>query len=129
GIAVPRLRQPPLVVPLGALIAALVCALPAALAQDASSDQYLFRPQVDGDPRNPPRFNRMGGEGTTTGVSRFGKSPGFNSPPASGAGSTGFDSTNPRRQKDKKGQKAKSKAGTPSAAALSNAATGAQASA
>ena len=105
GIAVPRLRHPPLAVLLGALIAALAC-VPRAFAQDAD---YLLRPQVDGDPRNPPRFNRTDGQGQT-GVSRFGKSPDFNVPPASGAGLTGFDSRNGSRQKGKQGQKAAPKA-------------------
>ena len=108
GIAVLRFRRPPLAVPIGALIAALLGALPAVRAQDAATDSYLMRPQVDGDPRNPPRFNRTGSTGETA-VSRFGRSPEFNTAPAIGA--TGFDSTNSRRQKDKKGQKAKAKAG------------------
>jgi hypothetical protein len=74
-----------------------------AVAQDA--DQLLLAPQVSGDPRNPPRFSRPGNllqPPNQFGPQSFGYQPGL------GTGTSGFDSTNARRQKAKKGQAAKS---------------------
>jgi hypothetical protein len=111
GIEVPRLRRPPLarLLRAGALFAAFVAAPWAALAQGRdTTDQFLMRPQVDGDPRNPPRFTRPGSLVQDPNADQFGQPQNFSYRPGIGAGSTGFDSTNARRQKDKKGQKAKS---------------------
>jgi len=88
----------------GALAAALAAAPFSAAAQDA--DRFLMRPQVDGDPRNPPRFSRPGS--LEPGASQFGQPQNFTYQPGRGAGTTGFKSSDLRKQKDKKGQKAKS---------------------
>ncbi len=57
----------------------------------------VFRP-LEGDPRNPGRF-RPPASRQAAGPSRFGEIPVYGNPPASGAGSTGFDSTNALRRK------------------------------
>ena len=49
-------------------------------SQQDPTDSRLFRPLIDGDPRNPQRFRKP----------QYGYSPAF------GAGTTGFDSTNAR---------------------------------
>jgi hypothetical protein len=58
----------------------------------------VFRP-LEGDPRNPGRFRRATTVRQSDGPSRFGEIPVYGNPPASGAGSTGFDSTNAQRRK------------------------------
>jgi len=75
--------------PLGALLAALIALPSAATAQIAAPDSYLMRPQLDGDPRRPPRFSRT----TRPQLSE----QGFGFQP--GRGATGFNSLNPRRPK------------------------------
>jgi len=57
----------------------------------------VFRP-LEGDPRNPGRFRRAAAI-RQDGPSRFGEIPVYGNPPASGAGSSGFDSTNALRRK------------------------------
>jgi hypothetical protein len=72
--------------PVGPLAAALVFAVFAGQAGTAlaqSSDAALMRPQLDGDARNPPRFRK----------------PTFGNPPAFGAGTSGFDSSNRRKMR------------------------------
>ena len=102
----PRLRQPPLSVPLvaGALIAIIAFSSTYAIGQSTTAtDSQLMRPALDGDPRNPPRFRRPKNapqDSSDTGLTR-----GFSYQPAIGAGTTGFDSTNARRAKGKSGQK------------------------
>ncbi len=79
--------------PLGALLAALIVVPSAAAAQIADAlDSYLMRPQVDGDPRNPPRFSRA--------TRAEPSDQGFGYRPARGASATGFDSANTHRPKD-----------------------------
>jgi hypothetical protein len=100
GFQVPR--RPPLAIMLvtGALALASACwPVRAQVIDAASSDStgsILFRPALDGDARNPPRFDRpesaLGNES-----GRF--LPNFTYQPAIGAGTTGFDSANARRRK------------------------------
>jgi hypothetical protein len=52
-------------------------------------------PTLQTDPRNPPRFQKF----TRPGLVQLGPPAKF-SPPASGAGVTGFDSTNSRRKNE-----------------------------
>ena len=83
----PRRRNRPHVVLLGALLAAV--AAPAELAAQAPSS--VMRPILDGDPRNPPRFRKA--------ETPRGQLLTFGNPPAFGAGTSGFDSTNAQRRK------------------------------
>jgi hypothetical protein len=71
--------------PLGVLLAALIAVPSAARAQVNALDPYLMRPQLDGDPRTPPRFSR-------TTPPNFSAS-GFTYQAGRGAGMTGFDSS------------------------------------
>lgn len=65
---------------------ALVCAPPAfAQNANATADSRLFVPMIDGDKKNVPRFRR----------------PSYGNPPGSGAGKTGFDSTNVKANRKK----------------------------
>jgi hypothetical protein len=75
---------------------------------DTGSD--LLRPKLQGNPRTLPRFRRPGDKtptrgnqppptGKFTAPSRIGAIPIYGSPPALGAGETGYDSTNNRRRK------------------------------
>jgi hypothetical protein len=72
----------------GALVAASVFAADAARAQSALGSD-LLRPQLDGDPRNPQRFDRSrparSGE-----PAQFSTVPNFQYQPSTGAGTTGF---------------------------------------
>src|SRR5262249_17157329 len=71
--------------PLGALLAALIAVPSAGQAQTVNAlDPYLMRPQLDGDPRNPPRFSRT----VPPGLSR-----GFAYQPGRGAGTSGSHSS------------------------------------
>ena len=62
-------------------------------------------PKLSSDPRNPPRFQAF----TRPTLAQLGAPVPF-TPPASGAGDTGFDSTNARKDKSKR--KAKPRAAT-----------------
>ena len=73
----------------------------------------LLQPSLDGNPQKPPRFRRRAGTpaedenpptNTFTAPSRIGAIPLYGSPPAFGAGNTGFDSSNTphNRKKAKK---------------------------
>jgi hypothetical protein len=89
--------------------AALAPGAPAAFAQtpllDSSAD--LLAPPQQGDQNNAPRFHRANEKapalepppGMFTAPSRVGATPLYGSPPAFGAGNTGFDSTNTGRRK------------------------------
>ena len=70
----------------------------------------LLQPKLQGSPRTLPRFRRPGEPippranqppptGKFTAPSRIGATPIYGSPPALGAGETGYDSTNNRRRK------------------------------
>lgn len=82
----------------GVLLSAL--ASRQAPAQSAIEDSSsMFRAGTEIDPRDA-RFRRPPAGQRPDGRSRFGEIPAFGSPPASGAGATGFDSTNtPRRNR------------------------------
>jgi len=71
----------------------------------------LLEPKLQGSPKALPRFRRPGERtpargdqapppGKFTAASRIGAIPLYGSPPASGAGVTGFDSTNKKRRKN-----------------------------
>jgi hypothetical protein len=89
--------------------AALAPGAPAAFAQtpllDSSTD--LLAPPLQSDQNNAPRFRRANEKtlplepppGMFTAPSRVGATPIYGSPPAFGAGNTGFDSTNTGRRK------------------------------
>jgi hypothetical protein len=89
--------------------AALAPGAPAAFAQtplfDSSTD--LLAPPLQSDQNNAPRFRRNNQNapplepppGMFTAPSRVGATPIYGSPPAFGAGNTGFDSTNAGRRK------------------------------
>src|SRR5690349_7580405 len=51
------------------------------------------------DPRAPGRFRRTNPGGASAGPTRFGQVQVYGNPPASGAGATGFDSTNAKKRK------------------------------
>ncbi len=91
--------------------ATLVLGAATAFAQtppfDSSTD--LLAPPLQGEQNNPPRFRRPNEQGPPqqqapppglfTAPSRVGATPIYGSPPAFGAGNTGFDSTNTGRRK------------------------------
>ena len=89
--------------------AALAPGAPAAFAQtpvlDSSTD--LLAPPLQSEQTNAPRFRRANEKaaqlepppGMFTAPSRIGATPIYGSPPAFGAGNTGFDSTNTGRRK------------------------------
>jgi hypothetical protein len=109
---VPRLRPLIPVTPRGArlLMAACVALWCAdAVAQTAAPPfPDPLAPNLQTDPRNPPRFQKF----TRPGLAQLGPPANF-STPASGAGVTGFDSTNARKKMKPKGR---ASAGTPRAA-------------
>lgn len=89
----PRRRPACLVLPLGVLAATLGAS--AVFGQTASSPMNVLRPTFDGDQNVLPAFRRPGDNRGVTGSTR----QTLGNPPASGAGNTGFDSSNnPRRQ-------------------------------
>jgi hypothetical protein len=106
----------------GLLLAALALAPLPAAAQTATPDPDLLLPALDGDPKKPPRFRKPASsrapigqpapgkftqKPSTAAPSRIGTTPLFGSPPAFGAGSTGFDSGGDPRRKSKAKAKAK----------------------
>src|SRR5258705_3901370 len=96
SIEVPCLRRPPrALASITTWIATTWIALgPVAPAIGQAFDPYLMRPQLDGDPRNPPRFSR-------TSVAELGdgrQSLRFWLP--RGKGKTGIDPAPPRRPND-----------------------------
>jgi hypothetical protein len=87
---VPRLQNRRHAVLLGALLAALPA--PGNLA--AQMPPSVLHPVLDGDPHNPPRFRKLDTKGRA-------QAPKYGNPPASGAGRSGFDSTNVLQRKAK----------------------------
>jgi hypothetical protein len=83
----------------GALVIALVLTggpvrgQQAALPQGGDADANLLAPTLDGDPRKPPRFRARRSNDESDGM-LFRQPRRLRAVPASGAGSTGFDSTN-----------------------------------
>ena len=80
---------------------------PSANQAPASDQEDLFRlpdaatvfAPLKTDPRAPARFRRVSPAGPSEGPTRFGQIQVYGNPPASGAGATGFDSTNAQRRK------------------------------
>lgn len=66
-----------------------------AMAQLAPANSDPLAPKLQTDPRNPPRFQTF----NQPALVQLGPPPAFTPPPASGAGDTGFDSTNNRKAK------------------------------
>ncbi|HZL60681.1 MAG TPA: outer membrane beta-barrel protein, partial [Pseudolabrys sp.] len=99
----PRLRPLTPVTPRGArlLMAACVALWSAdAVAQTAAPPfPDSLAPNLQTDPHNPPRFQKF----TRPGLAQLGPPANF-SAPASGAGITGFDSTNARKKTKPKGR-------------------------
>lgn len=95
-----RRRRSRLALPLRAglaLLAVAAGATGAAAQSQTSGDSSLLRPGLDGDPRTPPRFVTQ-----KSGPPEEFQLPKYGNPPGSGAGTTGFDSTNARRKKKAK---------------------------
>jgi hypothetical protein len=90
----------------GLLLAVCAVLSGSAFAQTAPTPSPdPLAPKLDSDPRNPPRFRTFDRPATA----QLGPGPNF-VPPASGAGNTGFDSTNSRKAK---AGKAKPKSASP----------------
>jgi hypothetical protein len=110
---VPRWSRSLLACPLraGALSAALVlagahgCGGEAHAQQLSDTESALLAPALDGNPRNPPRFRATQNNREKVDNTLFGQLPSLGPAPASGAGTTGFDSTNGGRRKSKSGSK------------------------
>jgi hypothetical protein len=110
---VPRRRRPLSVTGLtAAAVAALALTSITGIAQTAPPDSStdLLAPSPQGNPNAPQTFRRPNGTaapgqdqapptGTFAAPSRIGATPVYGSPPALGAGITGFDSTNTSRRK------------------------------
>jgi hypothetical protein len=96
-IAVPRLTLLSLHSPRGAsfITAACLALCGAAANAQTASPPYPdpLAPKLQTDPRHPPRFQRF----SRPGLAQLGPPATF-TPPASGAGKTGFDSTNSRKK-------------------------------
>ncbi|HXD45342.1 MAG TPA: outer membrane beta-barrel protein [Pseudolabrys sp.] len=76
----------------GALLIAAACLATAARAQTTFQFPDPLAPKLQTDPKKPPRFQKPAKPGTA----QFGPPPTF--APASGAGKTGFDSSNTRKK-------------------------------
>jgi hypothetical protein len=103
---VPRFRPLRLLAPRGARLLVAACmglGCVDAIAQTAApAFPDPLAPKLQTDPRNPPRFQKFDRPGLT----QLGPPASF-TPPASGAGDTGFDSTNSRKSKVKGDAKTK----------------------
>ncbi|MCC6890390.1 MAG: outer membrane beta-barrel protein [Hyphomicrobiales bacterium] len=83
---------------IGVLMALLVGPVAAAQAESAT----FLRPELDGDPRRPPRFQRPAADVRAKAQAASAFQPGF------GAGRTGFDSSGKRKAKNRPGDKTRS---------------------
>jgi hypothetical protein len=92
---VARRRHPRLTVLLGLGVLFAASGAAPVQAQSVTPDEAeLLNPRVNGDPKNLPRFQTlMKGEPPVFQLPKYGN------PPASGAGNTGFDSTNKKKAK------------------------------
>jgi hypothetical protein len=112
---VPRVRNLPLPLRAGALLAIILLAMPNALAQIVDTADSLFmRPLSEEDLRNPSRLQRPRTPQQKNDQRQIGTLPNYRYQPGTGAGTTGFDSIN-ARAKAKAGQKANAKAGSKAA--------------
>jgi len=95
-----------------AVAVTLALSPPAAIAQTiGNSGSDLLQPSLDGNPRTPPRFRRIGDAspagdqpprpGQFAATSRIGATPIYGSPTGLGEGNTGYDSSNTPRRKRK----------------------------
>jgi hypothetical protein len=79
----------------GVLMALALTGLPAAAQIAAPGDIPLLNPTFDGNPRNPPVFRKTSPQAPVN--TPAGQSQNFDYQPGSGAGSTGFNSSNTRK--------------------------------
>jgi len=97
---VPRLLPPRPATPRGARLLVAACVVLGSVDAMAQTATSVFpdplAPKLATDPRNPPRFQKF----NRPGLVQLGPPAAF-APPASGAGNTGFDSTNSRKVKGK----------------------------
>jgi hypothetical protein len=96
---VPCRQTPPLVgLCAGVLsVLALSGAPPAAAQLGAASDFPLLTPTFDGNPRNPPAFRKAATQAAAGTTAPPGQLSNFDYQPGSGAGTTGFNSSNTRK--------------------------------
>ena len=78
----------------GMLVGVLLAAVAASSDLAAQAPPSILRPVLDSDPHNPPRFRKAE-------IMPRGQLLTFGNPPAFGAGTSGFNSTNARRRKAK----------------------------
>src|SRR5262249_57497054 len=79
-----------------AVVGTMLCDVDARAQTVAALFPDAFTTTMQSDPRNPPRFRKF----DRTAQEQLAAPPTF-TPPASGAGATGFDSTNARKIKPK----------------------------
>jgi len=104
---VPRRRHTPLYLRLSAGVLVAALGAPPASAQvtaPAASDFSPLAPALDGNPRNPPVFRRLSPQAQADTLPPPGQLPNFGDQPASGAGATGFNSSNTRSKAGGQGQ-------------------------
>src|SRR5580700_5705159 len=107
GLEVPRRRHTPLYLRLSAAVLVAALGAPPASAQvtaPAASDFSPLAPALDGNPRNPPVFRRLSPQAQADTVLPPGQLPNFGDQPATGAGATGFNSSNTRSKAGGQGQ-------------------------
>jgi hypothetical protein len=99
------------------LLALFVLATQHAVAQITDPpESLLLRREIDGDPRNPPRFRRARTPQEQAAQSRIGQLQKYGYQSGIGTGVSGFDSTNRRKANAKNAPKAKTKAAAASKA-------------
>ncbi len=113
GREVPRLRQSRSALPRGFGMLMAACAIFAGVDAAAQTPVPAYanplQPQPDGDPKKPERFQKF-----KRPAPNASGAPTTFAPPASGAGQTGFDSTNAKKKKAAK-SKSNARTGAPSA--------------
>jgi len=106
---VPRFRPTCPALPRGARLLVAACVVLGSVDAMAQTATPVFpdplAPKLATDPRNPPRFQKF----NRPGLVQLGPPAAF-APPASGAGNTGFDSTNTRKIKGKAKPKSRANA-------------------
>lgn len=105
----PRFRPTCPALPRGARLLVAACVVLGSVDAMAQTATPVFpdplAPKLATDPRNPPRFQKF----NRPGLVQLGPPAAF-APPASGAGNTGFDSTNTRKIKGKAKPKSRANA-------------------